>query len=238
MKRLVLVGALVGAVATGSAFQLTAAAQTEKPAQAGAGHTAPKAQPATEAAPTAPEGQVALGTVRIPKAVKADGKPLAAGTYQVRLTTENASPGREGPDRGARALGGIRQGRQGRRPRSGDGHPAVGNLEGPEGRAAGERRGQGRNAEGRRLPSGLDQPQRQSLSDALRGLGSGFTLQGSAFERSKAGGSSCRPFSCTHTILVGAREKRNLPRAHAIAIIRFHSFFTRYRACLSSRRAA
>ena len=96
MKRLVLVGTLVGAVATGSAFQLTAAAQTEKPAQAGAGHTAPKAQPATEAAPTAPEGQMALGTVRIPKAVKADGKPLAAGTYQVRLTTENAGPDAKG----------------------------------------------------------------------------------------------------------------------------------------------
>ena len=96
MKRLVLVGALVGAVATGSAFQLTAAAQTEKPAQAGAGHRAPKAQPATEAAPAAPEGQMALGTVRIPKAVKADGKPLAAGTYQVRLTTENAGPDAKG----------------------------------------------------------------------------------------------------------------------------------------------
>jgi hypothetical protein len=97
MKRLVLVGALVGAVATGSAFGLTAAAQTGQPAtQAGGGHTAPKAQPATEPAPTAPEGQLALGTVRIPKAVKADGKPLAAGTYQVRLTTETAGPAAAG----------------------------------------------------------------------------------------------------------------------------------------------
>ena len=35
---------------------------------------------------------MALGTVRIPKAVKADGKPLPAGTYQVRLTTDEAKP--------------------------------------------------------------------------------------------------------------------------------------------------
>jgi hypothetical protein len=97
MKRLVLVGALVGAVATGSAFKLTAAAQTEKPAaQAGGGHTAPKAQPATEPEASAPEGQIALGTVRIPKAVKADGKPLPAGTYQLRLTTETAGPDAKG----------------------------------------------------------------------------------------------------------------------------------------------
>jgi hypothetical protein len=35
---------------------------------------------------------MALGTVRIPRAVKADGKPLPAGTYQVRLTAEEAKP--------------------------------------------------------------------------------------------------------------------------------------------------
>src|SRR5262245_17987276 len=45
---------------------------------------------ASAAAQTAPQGQVpagdsALGSVRIPRAVMADGKPLAAGTYQVRL---------------------------------------------------------------------------------------------------------------------------------------------------------
>ncbi|PYR91422.1 MAG: hypothetical protein DMF84_17455 [Acidobacteria bacterium] len=35
---------------------------------------------------------MALGTVRIPRAVKADGKPLAAGSYQVRLTPEESKP--------------------------------------------------------------------------------------------------------------------------------------------------
>ena len=89
MKRMVLVGALVGALAAGTAF-----AQSKD--QATGGHTAPKPQPATGPAVTAPEGQVALGTVHIPKNVKADGKPLAAGTYQVRLTPQAASPDAKG----------------------------------------------------------------------------------------------------------------------------------------------
>ncbi len=50
----------------------------------------------TEASPSAPEGQVALGAVHIPKSVKADGKTLAAGTYQVRLTPQTASPDAKG----------------------------------------------------------------------------------------------------------------------------------------------
>jgi len=96
MKRLVLVGALVGAVAASSAFAQTTAPKPGKSGSDQAGHAAPKSQPATEPAPTAPDGQVALGTVHIPKAVKADGKPLAAGTYQVRLTPQTASPDAKG----------------------------------------------------------------------------------------------------------------------------------------------
>jgi hypothetical protein len=86
---MVLVGALVGAFAASTAF-----AQTKD--KAGQGHTTPKTQPGTGPAVTAPEGQMALGTVHIPKAVKADGKALAAGTYQVRLTADNASPAAAG----------------------------------------------------------------------------------------------------------------------------------------------
>lgn len=37
-----------------------------------------------------PTGRVPLGTVRIPRAVLADGKPLAPGRYTVRLTGEQA----------------------------------------------------------------------------------------------------------------------------------------------------
>lgn len=33
-----------------------------------------------------------LGTVRIPKKVMADGKPLAAGTYQVRVSNDEVKP--------------------------------------------------------------------------------------------------------------------------------------------------
>ena len=39
-----------------------------------------------------PTTETALGSVRIPRAVKADGKDLKAGTYQVRLTAQEASP--------------------------------------------------------------------------------------------------------------------------------------------------
>jgi hypothetical protein len=45
-----------------------------------------------EPAGTVPTGEVALGSVRIPKAVTADGKPLAAGTYTVKLTAKEADP--------------------------------------------------------------------------------------------------------------------------------------------------
>jgi len=61
MKRLVFVGALVGALAAATAF--------------------------------AQSGNAALGTVHLAKKVMADGKPLAAGTYQVRLTTDEPKPG-------------------------------------------------------------------------------------------------------------------------------------------------
>jgi len=55
-------------------------------------HREPKAQPNTAAEPTAADAAMALGTVRIPRAVKADGKPLPAGSYQLRLTAEESKP--------------------------------------------------------------------------------------------------------------------------------------------------
>jgi hypothetical protein len=59
MKRFVLVGALVGALAASAAFA---------------------------------QGQTSLGTVHLAKRVLADGKPLPPGTYQVRLTNDEAKP--------------------------------------------------------------------------------------------------------------------------------------------------
>ena len=58
-------------------------------------HTAPKAQPATAEEPSAP-GPMVLGTVRLPKGVKVDGKEIAAGSYQVRLTADEAKPDAKG----------------------------------------------------------------------------------------------------------------------------------------------
>lgn len=53
---------------------------------------APKQQPLTAEAPSVPTGEMSLGTVRIPRAVTADGKALPAGQYQVRLTAQQAKP--------------------------------------------------------------------------------------------------------------------------------------------------
>jgi hypothetical protein len=89
MKRMVLVGVLVGACA------VTGFAQTKDKGTA-QGHTAPKTQPATGPAVNVPAAEMTLGSVHIPKPVKADGKPLAAGTYQVRLTQQSPTPDAKG----------------------------------------------------------------------------------------------------------------------------------------------
>ena len=78
-KQWVLVGILAGAL-----FGQDQAALAQ--------HKAPNQQPSTAGAPTAPTGEMALGSVRLPRAVQADGKPLPAGTYQVRLTAQEAKP--------------------------------------------------------------------------------------------------------------------------------------------------
>jgi hypothetical protein len=87
MKQLVLVGALAGALAAGSAF-----AQQAKTAESEGGRTTPFNQPATAPAPTVPGGEIALGSVRLSSAVMADGKKLPAGTYQVKITAQAAAP--------------------------------------------------------------------------------------------------------------------------------------------------
>jgi hypothetical protein len=124
MKQFVIAGTLAGALAVGgtalaqqppppaptpkTAPAPKAGDQAEKPAakprvkqaatseNSPAGHVAPKAQPNTTDNPNATDTAMALGTVRLPKGVKADGKALAAGTYQVRLTAEEAKPDAKG----------------------------------------------------------------------------------------------------------------------------------------------
>jgi hypothetical protein len=97
MKQQILVAALVAALAGSNAWAQGARGAQPAPARRapatdqGAGHTAPKAQPNTAPAPSVPTGDMALGTVTLKKAVKADGKTLPAGTYQVRLTAQAAT---------------------------------------------------------------------------------------------------------------------------------------------------
>jgi hypothetical protein len=66
-----LVGILSGALLAGSAV----AQAQQKPAQA-----------------QVPTGEVALGSVTIPRPVTADGKPLPRGRYTLRLTAQSAQP--------------------------------------------------------------------------------------------------------------------------------------------------
>jgi hypothetical protein len=46
----------------------------------------------TTAAGEVPTGELSLGSVRISRNVLANGQPLRAGTYTVRLTSESATP--------------------------------------------------------------------------------------------------------------------------------------------------
>jgi hypothetical protein len=76
-KQCILVGILAASLYAGDAI---------------AQHQTPNQQPPQAAEPAAPSGDLVLGTVRVPKGVTADGKPLPAGTYQVRLTSQEAGP--------------------------------------------------------------------------------------------------------------------------------------------------
>ncbi len=73
MKQTWLVGALASVL-----FVATAAAYTPVEMQGGS-------------AAQVPAGETVLGTVSIPRAVMADGKPLPAGRYTVRLTAQTAT---------------------------------------------------------------------------------------------------------------------------------------------------
>ena len=54
------------------------------------------AAPAARAQTSSAPGTTALGTVRLIHKVMADGKPLAPGTYMVRLTADEAKPAAAG----------------------------------------------------------------------------------------------------------------------------------------------
>ncbi len=76
MKRVLLMSVLASAVAAGGAVAGSAAVEARQ----------------APAASSVPTGQTSLGSVRIGRAVMANGERLPAGTYQVRLTGETAGP--------------------------------------------------------------------------------------------------------------------------------------------------
>ena len=63
-----------------------------------AGSVAAQQPGRTGARDTQASGATSLGTVRITRNVTADGKPLPAGSYQLRLTVEEAKPEVAGQD--------------------------------------------------------------------------------------------------------------------------------------------
>ena len=167
MKRSLLVGALAGLLACGVAVSAMAQAS-----QAGGAKVNMTAQPAgPETASPVPTGDLVLGSVRIPKAVTADGKPLAAGTYQVKLTAQEAAQNPVGQtatyERWAEfSQGGTVKGREV--------VSIVAKTRHRQDRrklAAGRGQVEGRTAEGRRLPPRLDQQGRCELPDPPDGGG-------------------------------------------------------------------
>jgi hypothetical protein len=88
---------LVLTAGTGAQTQATrpVPAQATKPTPPPTGDRQPKPQPATQSAqPPAQSSATTLGSIRLPKAVSANGQALPAGTYTVRLAGEAATPGK------------------------------------------------------------------------------------------------------------------------------------------------
>ena len=107
----------------------------------------------------------------LPRAVTADGKPLPAGTYQVKLTAQEAKPDAVGTSENARALGRVRPGRHGQGTRGRQHRPAGRDQDRREGHAAGGRRLEGPDPAGQRIRARLDQQGRQPLPDSPAGRG-------------------------------------------------------------------
>lgn len=81
---------MLTALAFAAAATMSITAQQPAPQPTGTTGATASAQP--QPAPDVPGGEVTLGSVRIPRAVSADGKPLKAGTYQVKVTAQEAKP--------------------------------------------------------------------------------------------------------------------------------------------------
>ena len=181
-KQWVAVGILAGTLVAGDAF---------------AQHKAPNQQPTTAEAPTAPTGEIALGSARLPKAVTADGKPLPAGSYTVRVTAQESKPETVGQTESARALGGIRAWGRSEGTRSRQHHPRCRVEARREGCAAeGGWPGQGPAAARERIRSRVVQQGREPLRDQPRDrvAGNEVISRYSVFGYRVDGAASGRPF--------------------------------------------
>jgi hypothetical protein len=121
MQQVILAGLIAGALSVGQSPAASAQATSGQatPGQTTPGQTTPGqtttgqgttgagsgAQGTTTQAPKttagraqAAAGATSLGSVRLTRAVKANGQPLAAGSYTVRLTEEQARPDAKGQD--------------------------------------------------------------------------------------------------------------------------------------------
>ena len=103
MRQLLMVTTVAAGIMVGAVYAQRAAPQ---------GHTTPLPQPTTDITPSAPTGDLALGAVTIRQRVKANGQPLAPGTYQIRLTAEEARPDAAGQTEQLERWVEFRQGNQ------------------------------------------------------------------------------------------------------------------------------
>jgi hypothetical protein len=95
----VVAAALIGTAAAAVAADPDAAAALGWPGLSAQAKPAQTAKPTQTTKPTMSQmgaTMANLGSVRIPRAVKADGQALPAGTYQIRVTQTPASPAAAG----------------------------------------------------------------------------------------------------------------------------------------------
>jgi hypothetical protein len=100
MQQVILVGLIAGALSVGQSPAASAQATSGQaaPGQTTTGQGTTKQATGTKSAAKSTAGATSLGSVRLTRAVKANGQPLAPGSYTVRLTEEQARPDAKGQD--------------------------------------------------------------------------------------------------------------------------------------------
>jgi hypothetical protein len=100
MQQVILAGLIAGALSVGQSPAASARATSGQaaPGQTTTGQGTTKQATGTKSAAKSTAGATSLGSVRLTRAVKANGQPLAPGSYTVRLTEEQARPDAKGQD--------------------------------------------------------------------------------------------------------------------------------------------